>query len=336
MPMSRTKFAAASLRQVAEAAGVSIATASRVLNGVSGKAGAATVARVRAAAERLAYRPLAAARDLRRGRGDLVALLAPNLANPTMAAIAAAIEAALRGDGIGVVLCDTHDEASWQDEALAAVRALRPRATVLLGAVRSGGLGAMRGEERMLFVARRCPDAPEAPFVGIDDHAAGVAVAQALAAGGARRLAVIHGPLFSAATAARVEGFRAAAGGAVAARDVLGGDGLDHLATGARAARRLMRRGARPDGVMCTSDLIAFAAHRVFATEGAAPRLWGFDGNPLNAWVAPWLSSVALPYAGFGSAVRDWVIGAPGAERGAVLPFRLEPAATLAERAATG
>jgi LacI family transcriptional regulator len=324
--MSRTDFEAATLRQVAEAAGVSIATASRVLNGVPGKAGAATEARVRQAAERLAYRPLAAARDLRRGRGDLVALLAPNLANPTMAAIAAAIEAALRGDGIGVVLCDTHDEASWQDEALAAVRTLRPRATVLLGAVRSAGLAAMRGEERMLFVARRCPDAPEAPFVGIDDEAAGAAVARALLAAGARRLAVIHGPLFSSATAARVEGFRAAAGRKLVARDVLGGDGLDHLATGARAASALLLRGARPDGVMCTSDLIAFAAHRVFAAEFAVPRLWGFDGNPLNAWVAPWLSSVALPYEGFGGAVRDWVTEAAGAERGAVLPFRLEPA----------
>jgi LacI family transcriptional regulator len=77
---------------------------------------------------------------------------------------------------------------------------------------------------------------------------------------------------------------------------------------------------------MCTSDLIAFAAHRVFDEAGTTPRLWGFDGSPLNAWVAPWLSSVALPYGEFGSAVRDWVSGAPGAAMGAVLPFRLMPA----------
>jgi LacI family transcriptional regulator len=324
--MSSRKIETATLRQVAETAGVSIATASRVLNGVPGKAGAETVARVRAAAERLAYRPLAAARDLRRGRGDLVALLAPNLANPTMAAIAASIEAALRADGIGVVLCDTHDRPDIQDEAFAAIRALRPRATVLLGAVNSAGLAAFRAEgERMLFVARRCPGAPDAPFVGIDDEAAGAAVAHALAAAGARRLAAIHGPMFSSATAARVRGFRAAAGRRLAARDVLGGAGLDHLSTGAAAARRLLARGSPPDGVMCTSDLIAFAAHRVLAAAGATPRLWGFDGSPLNAWVAPWLSSVVLPYAAFGDAARDWVAGAPGAERGAVLAFRLEP-----------
>jgi LacI family transcriptional regulator len=130
--------------------------------------------------------------------------------------------------------------------------------------------------------------------------------------------------MFSSATAARVHGFRAAAGRLLAARDVLGGAGLDHLSTGADAARRLLARGGAPDGVMCTSDLIAFAAHRVFEEAGAKPRVWGFDGSPLNEWVAPWLSSVVLPYAAFGDAVRDWVAETPGAERGVVLPFRLE------------
>src|SRR6185503_2205328 len=103
-----------------------------------------TVARVQAVANRLAYRPLAAARELRRGQGELVALLAPNLANPTMAAIASSIEAALAADGIAAIISDTHDQAALQDQALAAMRALRPRATVLLGAVESPGLAQAR------------------------------------------------------------------------------------------------------------------------------------------------------------------------------------------------
>jgi LacI family transcriptional regulator len=329
--MSRTKQAspAATLRQVAEAAGVSIATASRVLNGVTGKATAETVARVRDAAARLAYRPLAAARDLRRGRGDLVALLAPNLANPTMAAIAASIEAALRADGIGVILCDTHDQPGLQDQALAAMRALRPRATVLLGAVRSPGLDAAHvGGERLLFVARRCPGDPAAPFVGIDDRAAGRAAAEALIAQGAKRLAVIHGPLFSSATADRLAGFREAAGRRLAVADVQGGEGLDHLDIGARAAGALLARGALPDGILCTSDLIAFAAHRVLVDAGLSrlPPVWGFDGGPLNGWVAPWLSSVVLPFADYGAAVRDWVLDDSGGAAGRVLPFTLSAA----------
>jgi LacI family transcriptional regulator len=325
--MSRTNDAPprpATLREVAEAAGVSIATASRVLNGITGKASPDTVARVRAAALGQAYRPLAAARDLRTGRSALVAVLAPNLANPTMATIAASIEAALSRDGIGLVLCDTHDSAGLQDGAIAAMRALRPRAMVLLGAVASPGLEALRRSgEPVIFVGRRCPGGP-APFIGIDDRAAGAAVAHRLLAEGAQRLAVIHGPLFSAATAARLAGFREAAGGALAARDVLGGAGLDHLAIGEAAAQQLLAQGRLPEGLMCTSDLLAYAAHRVLEQSGAAlPRIWGFDGGPLNAWLAPWLHSVALPFQAYGIAVREWLAGAPGAEAGAILPHRL-------------
>lgn len=330
--MSTTKRAAspapATLRQVAEAAGVSTATASRVLNGIAGKATEETVRRVREAAARLAYRPLAAARELRRGVADLAVLLAPNLANPTMATLAAAIETALRPEGIGVLLCDTHDEVTLQDNALAATRALRPRATVLLGAVASPALARHQAEgERLLFVGRRCPHAPRAPFVGIDDRAAGRAVAAALLAAGCRRLGVVHGPLFSSATADRVAGFRACAGRALAEADVLGGEGLDHLRIGAAAAAR-WRSASRPDGIMCTSDLIALSAHRVLGESGPGvpPVIWGFDGSPLNRWVAPWLSSVALPYAEIGAAVRDWVVGGPAATRDAILPFRLDAA----------
>jgi LacI family transcriptional regulator len=58
--------------------------------------------------------------------------------------------------------------------------------------------------------------------------------------------------------------------------------------------------------------------------SGVPPVIWGFDGSPLNRWVAPWLSSVALPYAEIGAAARDWVVGGPDAAREAILPFRLD------------
>lgn len=329
--MSRTEEPPpASLRDVAAAAGVSLATASRVLNGIAGRASGDTAQRVRAAAERLAYRPVAAGRELRRGQGELVALLAANLANPTMAAIAAAIENALREVGIGLLLGDTHDRAELQDAGLAAMASVRPRATILVGALRSPGLAASRArDERVLFVSRRCPEAPEAPFVGIDDEAAGADVARALLAQGCARLAAIHGPLFSSATAARLRGFRRAAARRLPASRIASGAGLDHLSIGAEAAATLLRLPALPDGLLCTSDLLAFAARRTFEERHATslPRIWGFDGGPLNRWVAPWLSSVALPFPSFGEAVRDWVQQRPGAEGGRVLPHRLVPAA---------
>jgi LacI family transcriptional regulator len=131
--------------------------------------------------------------------------------------------------------------------------------------------------------------------------------------------------MFSSATADRVAGFVAAAGPLLAPGDVRGGNGLDHFRIGAQAASAWLERGGIPDGVMCTSDLIALAARRVLADAGAVlPVLWGFDGGPLNPWIAPWLSSVALPYDAIGAAVRDWVTQAEGVRAGTILPFSLQ------------
>ncbi|WP_376099815.1 LacI family DNA-binding transcriptional regulator [Roseomonas sp. CCTCC AB2023176] len=325
--MSRSKPTAANLTLVAQAAGVSIATASRVLNGIGGKASEATAAKVQAAAARHGYRPVAAARDLRRGRSAFVAVLAPNLANPTMAAYFAAIEAAIGADGSRLVLLDTHDEAGAQDRAIADACALAPRGIVFLGAVASPGLAVLlREEEGVLLVGRRPPGAAGVGFVGLDDRAAGAEVARLFLAAGAERLGLVHGPLFSTATADRVAGFRDAAGAALDRSDIHTAAGLDHLAIGAAAGRAMLRKRV-PEAVMCTSDLLAYGLHRSLADAGVAiPRLCGFDGGPLNPWLAPWLASIAVPYGAVGDAVRDWLQRpGPGAWT-RILPHVLRPA----------
>ena len=84
-----------SLAMVAARANVSIATASRVLNGVPNRASSETADRVRAAAAELDYRPAVAGQMLRGQPSRLVAVIAADLANPAMAAMAASIEHAL-------------------------------------------------------------------------------------------------------------------------------------------------------------------------------------------------------------------------------------------------
>jgi LacI family transcriptional regulator len=302
----------ASIADVARAAGVSIATVSRIVNGATGKASAATVARVRATIAQVGYRPTGAGQALRKGRSRLVAVLAANLANPAMAAIAASIETALRDVGLAMVLCDTHDNPDLQDEYLREMRAQAVRATVLLGAVRSGQLAdAMAGAAPLLFVNRRCPVDKTAAFVGIDNQAAGAAVASALHSrvpGGA--LAVIHGSLESSATADRIAGFRRGVqrlGRSLLDVDLPAALGSDHLALGHAATAKLLAQPVRPAAIFCASDLIAYGTHRRLREAGLrVPQdiaLFGFDDNPLNDWIAPWLASVRVPYAAFGPAI---------------------------------
>ncbi len=114
-----------SINAVAARAGVSIATVSRVINGVANKASPATIVRVKEAIAALDYRPTSAGRALRQRTSRLVAVLAANLANPAMAAIAASAETALRDAGLVMVLCDTHDRPELQDEYLREMLASR-------------------------------------------------------------------------------------------------------------------------------------------------------------------------------------------------------------------
>ncbi|MEO1090023.1 MAG: LacI family DNA-binding transcriptional regulator [Pseudomonadota bacterium] len=328
---------AVTIARVAQRAGVSIATVSRIVNGVENKASAATVARVRRAVDELGYRPISAARSLRENRSRLVALLAANLANPAMAAIAAAAETALREAGLTMILCDTHDRADLQDEYLLQMRAQMARATVLLGAVDSPRLQSMRRDaEPLIFVNRVCPGDTAAAFVGIDNRKAGAEIADHLLDTVGSPLAVVHGALTSSATAARVAGFReraAARGVALGDGDVVTAAGADHLEIGYAAAAALLDGTAagegRPRGVFCSSDLIAFGVHRRAREAGiAVPEevaLVGFDESPLNAWIAPWLSSVEVPYAAFGTAIvaaaHDLMAERQPAPR--ILPHRL-------------
>lgn len=298
-----------SIAAVARRAGVSTATVSRIVNGVTNRAAPETVARVLKVVAEVGYRPSGAGQALRRRESRLVAVIASNLANPAMAAIAASVEAALRDGGKVMVICDSHDRADLQDEYLREMKAHAVRGFVLLGAVRSPVLEAMvAAGDPVIFVNRASPYPQPAPFVGIDNRRAGQQIAEMFARDGVRRAAVIHGALTSSATQHRVDAFREAhqrlTGKAAA---IIGDPGTDHLDLGYRTMTALRARGADgPDAVFCLSDLIAYGAMRALRESPAATRpcrIVGFDDSPLNDWIAPDLTSVRVPYESFGPAI---------------------------------
>jgi LacI family transcriptional regulator len=328
MTPPRRPDAPASLADVAQAAGVSSATVSRVVNGLTHRASPETVERVRAAVAALDYRPNLAGRSLRRRESELVALLAPNLDNPAMAAMAASIEAALRRAGLVTILCDTHDRADLQDEYLSAMRAQAVRGFVLVAALASPGLReAMARRAAMVFVNRRNPMGAGA-FVGVDNRAAGEAAADHLIGLDLHDVAALAPQAPSSTIAERVEGFRArmAAHGTTASLHF--GDGAGHLDFGAGAARALLEARNWPQGLFCPSDLMAYGAWRVARESGVGPgRIVAVDGNPINEWLAPWLTSVRVPYPSFGAHVAEALseLWARGATADRILPHELAP-----------
>lgn len=104
-----------SVRDVAAAAGVSIGSVSRVLNGRS-HVSAELSERVLRAVERLGYHPDVHARGLRMGVSKTIGCLVPDISNPLYAAYVSAIEAWLAKDGYMLLLGSTHDVAARERE----------------------------------------------------------------------------------------------------------------------------------------------------------------------------------------------------------------------------
>ncbi len=317
---SRTS-SAVSIKTVAEKAGVSTATVSRIMNGQLDKASATTVALVQSVVADLGYRPTGAGRTLRSGRSRLVVVLAANMANPAMSAIAASTEIALRNAGYVMVLCDTHENPALQDEYLLEMQAQYAHGWVLLGAVDSPVLRSLSASgERIVFVNRHAPvtvqaDIAAQTFVGIDDFAAGGEVARWMARQDCSNIGLIHAKLESSATAGRIAGFKHALQQLhikLPKTNMLTASGFEHLEIGYRCMQKLLTRPKSKNdllSVFCTSDLIAYGAQRCCAEHGLKTGqdilLVGFDDGPLNPWLAPWLNSVRVPYALYGQAIAE-------------------------------
>lgn len=326
----------ASIQQVAAHAGVSIATVSRVLNGVNKKFSKATSEKVIKAVAALGYRSTGAGSALRRGQSRLVAVLASNMSNPAMAAIAAGTEIALRKAGYVMVLCDTHDVPSLQDEYLREMRAQYARGLVLLGAVESPQLKLeLDNAQKIVFVNRRSPfKAKHERFVGIDNHSAGREIVDWCKSKNFKHLALIHGDLKSSATRERVRGFTEQCkhlGFKLSKKQTLTKENVDHLNIGQSCMEDLIRTEKTIDAVFCTSDLIAYGAHRYIVENQPQLidrlHLIGFDRSPMNDWIAPWLNSVRVPYDNFG----DAIVSALESEKGTqlLLPHQWVPAKTI-------
>lgn len=100
----------ATIRDVAQAAGVSLGTASRALNR-SGRVSEDAIAAVTRAAQRLGYEPDAIAQSMRTGSTGVVGLLVTDFANPLYARVITAVEARLQMAGYALLLANTHNDA---------------------------------------------------------------------------------------------------------------------------------------------------------------------------------------------------------------------------------
>ncbi|MBF8188810.1 LacI family DNA-binding transcriptional regulator [Nonomuraea sp. K274] len=301
------------LHQVAAAAGVSVATASRVLNGSTRKVAPEYEARVLAAAATLRYTADASARAMRRA-SDSIALIADDLTTPSMGLVVAAMERQARTAGALVTVSSTMGAPERQIETVRVLRSLRPRALVLtsnrftaeefegrlrkelLLYEREGGRVVVVGETNLSFDS-----------IGFDDHAAGRAAGAHVAETGHRRVVIFAGREelgnMAARTAGCVEGL---VSGGLDRRAIRVMHGEVSRQGGYDAARSLAGEGLDGrEAILAVNDVIAVGALSALRAAGvdvpADVSVTGIDDIPLAADVTPRLTTVALPLAHAGA-----------------------------------
>lgn len=291
------------VRTVAALAGVSIASASRILNGLGGSA--ETGAKVRAAAAEVGYVPNAIARSLQAQRTGLLALAVEDIGNPVYVAMMRAIEAVVAESGRQLLV---HATGGSPGNETTLLRGLARRYVdgMIISPIRltEAHLEAIEAAAVPVVVVGQLPDEVAIDNVRTDSRT-GVALAiDHLVATGRRRIGFLNGPLDTVPGAARSAGYRTAlTGHGLPVDEELTETGSDFsYAEGRAAAVRLLHRG-QPDAIFCANDLIAVGAlHALLAAGVRVPEdvaLVGMDDTELAQMSFPQLSSVSL-----GSATR--------------------------------
>jgi LacI family transcriptional regulator len=298
-------MATSTIREVAARAGVSIATASRVLSGHPATSAEARL-RVGAAVEALDYRPNAQARALRSTRTHTLGLLLPDVRNPFFADLAHSVEQAAWADGYVTLLGNANERKEQQDRYLDTLMSRRVDGIILapLGDG-SGSLTALlKREIPTVFVDRTVPGI-DVPSV-TTDSAAGIHQAVAhLAAVGHRRIGYLSGPLAISTGRDRLEAFSQALSDCGLSQDpALVHFGDFQPASGAAGVHRLLATEPPPTALLAANSPMAGGAiatlHQLGLRIGSDIALVAFDDVAGFALPDPALSVISHSVADMG------------------------------------
>ena len=291
----------ATVYDVAEKAGVSIATVSRVFNNNTVSQSARE--KVTAAARSLGYTPNLAARSLMTKRTDTIGVVLPDMHGEFFSELVRGIDAGARRLGLHMLVSCSHDELNEMAAVLSAMQgrvdgviilspliaidALEPHIPPPLPAVIVNGSGG-----RGLY-----------PEVNLDNRAGARQMMAHLLAEGHRDICIVSGPSDNLDAEQRQLGCVEAADHSDCRLRTLAGAFTE--ASGYAAGVELLAHNALPDAVFALNDAMAIGCLCALAERGIAVpgqiALAGFDDIPLAQYLRPSLTTVHVPIADLGS-----------------------------------
>ena len=258
----------ATIKDVARAAGVSTATVSAVVND-SAYVSPDLRARVLSAIRELRYSPSLVARNLRRGRSQLIALAVADLANPFYARIVVSAEAAVAAWGYSLVIFNSDEKPDTERRILARIRTLGCDGAVIVPVGASSQYGPREFEGMPKVLLGRSIEGDSIDTVTIDNLSAGRQATNYLLDLGHTRIGAITGPMQLSTSRGRLEGMMeamAARGLAPSAGHVRSGEFREDTAYS--VARDLLGQPNRPTALYVSNGVMALGVMRALADLG--------------------------------------------------------------------
>ena len=292
------------MADVAERAGVSIATVSRVLSGQASVAPALR-ARVQVAVEEMSYRPNRLARNLSRQNQGMVGVVISDIENPHFAEMTHVAEEEAYRRGYRVLLCNTDENSEKQRSYLQMLAAERPVGVILAPCDTAGPEISQLIDLGIPVVAfdRSVKDPRADAILGDNFDAARLAV-QHLASNGRTRIGFVGiSPLIETG-AERLDGYESAMSDLGLEPRWM--DGGLRLATGAGATEQMLRDWPEMDGLVVGNNMLTLGALRALKAAGRrVPQdiaLVAFDDPFWAELVSPPLTTLAQPVRAMTSA----------------------------------
>jgi LacI family transcriptional regulator len=291
-------------KDVAQAAGVHPATASRALNPETRRlVNVDTARRIVRAADALGYAPNPIARSLKTSKSATVGLVIPDLTNPLFPPIVRGIEDILGPAGYSALIVNTDNDEHRERAQVASLLSRQVEGLIIATAFVEHPLlhELYQRKVRMVLVNRRTDNLNVSSV--IPDDTAGIEQAVRHLAGlGHRRILHLAGPLTTSTGVSRSMGFH----GAIRTHGLDADPALvvpcEYWSedAGARALRKVLARGTRFTAIVAGNDLIALGCYDVFAEKGMScpgdVSVVGFNDMPFLDKLRPPLTTVSVPH----------------------------------------
>lgn len=292
-------------KDVAERAGVSVATVSYVLNNGPRPVAPETRLKVEAAIAALGYYPNELARSLRLQQSSTIGLILPNIMNPVFAEIAHELESACRKEGFLLLLCNSDRQHDREEHFVQMLRAKQVDGVVITP--HSDPLALIEPlVQAYIPIVVLEHDLPGVHCIVMDEQQGGRLATQHLLDLGHRRIALLRRTPSSALSRERFVGYQQALATAGIAFD-------PHLVlecaagqtAGAQAMQQLLALADPPTAVFTHNDVLAMGALYTIRQAGlTVPHdisVVGYDDITSAAYLSPPLTTVRTPKAELGA-----------------------------------